>query len=240
MSAVGAGRRPARWPAVLVAGSLVAGLVALGASGAGASTPSGPATAVVVMAGPGAEPAAELAVQALGGRVTRPLAIINGFAARLPSGNLPALASTPGVVSVSPDGTVRPMSMVPSLDYDPAADLGSLSRVSQFTGAQSAWAAGLTGAGVDVAVIDTGITPMAGLDAPGKVINGPDLSFDEGSPPIGSPVSETPAPAAIMARRAPFVRDGRHRCRRSAGRARSTWQHGAIRSHHGAGPNRHS
>ena len=38
--------------------------------------------------------------------------------------------------------------------------------------------AGYTGAGVDVAVIDTGVAPVPGLDTPGKVVTGPDLSFD--------------------------------------------------------------
>ncbi len=37
---------------------------------------------------------------------------------------------------------------------------------------------GITGAGVDVALIDTGVAPVAGLDAEGAVIVGPDLSFD--------------------------------------------------------------
>ena len=67
--------------------------------------------------------------------------------------------------------------VVAGLGYDPA-DLGSSSTISRMVGAQQAWAAGYTGAGVDVAVIDTGVTPVAGLDAPGKVLVGPDLSFD--------------------------------------------------------------
>jgi serine protease AprX len=65
----------------------------------------------------------------------------------------------------------------PGLGYDPA-DLGSASSVTQIVGAQAAWARGWTGAGVDVAVIDTGVAPVPGLDAPGKVVTGPDLSFD--------------------------------------------------------------
>ena len=40
----------------------------------------------------------------------------------------------------------------------------------------------LTGAGVGVALIDSGVTPVAGLNAPGKVINGPDLSFESQAP----------------------------------------------------------
>ena len=68
-------------------------------------------------------------------------------------------------------------SVDPSPGYDPA-DLGSPSSVSRIVGAQAAWAKGFTGAGVDVAVIDTGVSPVPGLDTPGKVITGPDLSFD--------------------------------------------------------------
>jgi serine protease AprX len=40
----------------------------------------------------------------------------------------------------------------------------------------------LTGAGVGVALIDSGVTTVPGLDAPGKVIYGPDLSFESQAP----------------------------------------------------------
>jgi serine protease AprX len=40
------------------------------------------------------------------------------------------------------------------------------------------WEAGHTGAGVDIALIDSGVVPVEGLTLPGKVINGPDLSFE--------------------------------------------------------------
>ena len=47
----------------------------------------------------------------------------------------------------------------------------------------SSWSsAGSTGKGVDVAVVDTGVAPVAGLNAPGKVINGPDLSLESQNP----------------------------------------------------------
>jgi hypothetical protein len=36
------------------------------------------------------------------------------------------------------------------------------------------------GQGIDVAVVDSGVTPVAGLDQPGKVIHGPDLSNEAG------------------------------------------------------------
>jgi serine protease AprX len=40
----------------------------------------------------------------------------------------------------------------------------------------------LTGTGIGVALIDSGVAPVAGLNQPGKVINGPDLSFESQTP----------------------------------------------------------
>jgi serine protease AprX len=57
-------------------------------------------------------------------------------------------------------------------------DRGSLNSVTSALGLQAAWLKSVTGKGITVAVIDTGIAPVAGLDAPGKVMNGPDLSLD--------------------------------------------------------------
>ena len=59
-----------------------------------------------------------------------------------------------------------------------AGPLPDLASVEQVVGAQQAWQAGATGQGVDVAVVDTGVTPVDGLGAPNKVVYGPDLSFD--------------------------------------------------------------
>jgi serine protease AprX len=63
-----------------------------------------------------------------------------------------------------------------------AADHGSLFRLAADSGAHAAWKKGITGRGVTVAVIDTGIAPVEGLDDPGKVVNGPDLSYDSQRP----------------------------------------------------------
>jgi serine protease AprX len=51
-----------------------------------------------------------------------------------------------------------------------------------YSGAAQWWNAGYTGAGVDVALIDSGVSPVAGLDAPGKVVYGPDLSLESQAP----------------------------------------------------------
>jgi serine protease AprX len=72
---------------------------------------------------------------------------------------------------------------------DPAKDSGSLATVTSAVGARAVWAAqdadgrAVTGRGVTVAVLDTGVsTDVAGLDAAGKVVTGPDLALDANSP----------------------------------------------------------
>ncbi len=65
--------------------------------------------------------------------------------------------------------------------YDPSSDPYSMQSITANDGVSSWWNAGYTGKGVDVAVVDTGVAPVAGLNAPGKVINGPDLSLESQS-----------------------------------------------------------
>lgn len=205
--------------AAIVAAAMVAGLglpgtgdPADGGAGAAAGTAGVSAGAglqrVVVMGEPGRRTEAERAALALGGRITRRLDVVNGFAAELPASAVAPLARVPGVVSVTPDRKVRPAgsassAMTPTTSPSGAAsagvkaaasgktgtvtvDTGDLSAVTQLTGARTAWAAGATGRGVDIAVIDTGVAPVEGLDGTGKMLVGPDLSFDApGAPAPG-------------------------------------------------------
>lgn len=61
----------------------------------------------------------------------------------------------------------------------PQRDAGSLYALAAASGIHDAWREGITGKGVTVAVIDTGVAPVAGLNASDdKVVNGPDLSFE--------------------------------------------------------------
>ena len=62
--------------------------------------------------------------------------------------------------------------------YDPALDVYSMANTTAILGAQAWWDAGYTGAGVDVAIIDSGVAPVQGLSASGKIIYGPDLSLE--------------------------------------------------------------
>ncbi|MGY1803704.1 S8 family serine peptidase [Blastococcus sp. SYSU D00922] len=64
-----------------------------------------------------------------------------------------------------------------------AGQPGSLYTIANdVTGASAMWDAGYTGAGVDVAVIDSGAVPVDGFTASGKLLYGPDLSFEVGTP----------------------------------------------------------
>ena len=59
-----------------------------------------------------------------------------------------------------------------------------LSTVNDAISADNLWASGYDGSGIDVAVIDTGMVPVQGLDGAGKVVSGPDLSFESQSPEL--------------------------------------------------------
>lgn len=71
----------------------------------------------------------------------------------------------------------------PALGYDSVADKGSLHNIAEVVGAHDAYQRGFTGKGVGVALIDTGVAPVAGLTS-GNVVNGPDLSFDSQMPAL--------------------------------------------------------
>ena len=77
---------------------------------------------------------------------------------------------------------------------------------------------GLTGHGVAVALIDTGVSPVAGLDAPGKLVYGPDLSVGADGAPHLDAFGHGTHMAGIIAGRDAAVRPGReHDSRRFVG-----------------------
>ena len=83
----------------------------------------------------------------------------------------------------SPTPTTEP-APAPAPVYDPATDKGSMYSTVRAIRAKDYWKKGFTGKGVDVALIDTGVVPIPGLDNPAKVINGADLSFESQTPEV--------------------------------------------------------
>jgi serine protease AprX len=102
-------------------------------------------------------------IESVRGQVTGDLHIIHGLAARVPADALWALRETPGVAHVDADAPVKPQAKaVPASWGTSTANLATAYPSS--VGATTAWAPnattgypGYTGAGVTVAVLDTGI-----------------------------------------------------------------------------------
>jgi len=138
---------------------------------------------VIVRGFHGEGQAAQQAVQNVDGHVVRSIRIIDGVSATVPVDSLDALRRQPGVLEVTPDAPVHMQSVLNGGgNWNAAGDIGSLYNTTLMTGAQSYWSAGYTGQGVDVAVIDSGAVPVEGLSASGKLIMGPDLSFESQAP----------------------------------------------------------
>jgi serine protease AprX len=182
--------------------AMVAALILIatpsGIAAASASThATGQSVSVIVRAVPGATNAVERQVKRAGGHVGRELGIINGFVANVPSGAVAQLQHASGVLQVVNDGRVSFLDTSsstllststddPDTSISPATvgssyDAGSVRSVTKAIGARKQWAGnGLTGAGIGVALIDTGVVPVQGLTS-GNVVNGPDLSFETNS-----------------------------------------------------------
>jgi serine protease AprX len=114
--------------------------------------------------------APERAVVEHGGRVTHTLPIVDGFSAELPASAVDDLRATPGVRSVTEDLPVH---------FEGQYGVGSGVASAAYTDivrASDTWAGGYTGAGVGVAIIDTGINSTG--DLAGKVVHAEDFSGD--------------------------------------------------------------
>src|SRR5687768_7930716 len=125
---------------------------------------------VIVSGRHGVEAAAD-AVRRLGGTVGKPLHIVDGVSATVPAGKLVELSRDPAVGAVTADRRTK----FEEFSYD---DTTVASNFAKSTGATASWAKGNLGAGVGVAMLDTGISAMN--DFTGRLVHGPDLS-GEGS-----------------------------------------------------------
>ncbi len=159
-------------------GLLFASMPGLGQSMAQATSEM---VSVIVRELPGSGSAPEQMVEDLGGDVGRHIGIIDGFVATVPEASIPSLEGVRHVHSVTRDQRVRLLHEVNGYDASLASNAGSIFNTTNAVKARDFWRDGYTGKGVDVAMIDTGVVPVDGLTVPGKVVNGPDLSFETNS-----------------------------------------------------------
>ncbi len=99
----------------------------------------------------------------------------------LPLGSILSLLSTAGGLGDSlwgDDDTGQGAGASGNGTWDASKDQGSMFSLTKRIGAQKVWRRGITGDGVTVALIDTGVAPVSGLDDPDKVVDGPDLSYE--------------------------------------------------------------
>ncbi|GAA2522317.1 S8 family serine peptidase [Pilimelia columellifera] len=167
--------RPGRRRAATLAIALIAATVpaAIAPATAAAGAAAEPSVSVIVRHDGSAR--ADAAVARAGGVVTARLRSLDALVVRAPHDTLSSLRNAPGVLAVTADRALKP--------HNTASGVGvgvgnTMSQLAASTGARGAWRQGVTGAGVGVALIDTGVVPVAGLTSPGKIINGPDLSFE--------------------------------------------------------------
>ena len=148
----------------------------------GISRRSGSTVSVIVQSLPGQTGLVQAVLHAQGATVGSSLPVVDGVEATMSAGAVAAVASSPAVKAITANRAGAFATY--SSDASPATAAGvaaaakSASEFVASTGASKVWASGDTGAGVGVAVIDTGIANMA--DVSGRVTYGPDLS-GEGS-----------------------------------------------------------
>lgn len=164
-------RNVARTAAAALAVALVGGA---GTATAGQRAAASDAWSHVVVRGAAGQVASlERAVEAAGGRVSRQLPFIDGFAATVPAATVASLRDRAGVLAVTPDSAVT----LASTSYSVSNAIGSSYPAT--ARADGAWSQGDYGGSVGVAVIDTGVTPVTDLS--GRVVAGPDFSGEHNS-----------------------------------------------------------
>src|SRR5581483_8945222 len=105
--------------------------------------------------------APEAAISNLGGTVTHDLPIVDGFAATVPAAATAHLASIPGIRAVTLDETLHPQGLLSGPTNRSPPSSAYIKEIR----ADSEWAAGVTGQGVTVALLDTGVANVPDLAA---------------------------------------------------------------------------
>ncbi len=175
--------------ALLLSTGLFAGVTA--ATPALAAPQSEPVSTYIVRTDAGAVPAVSQRLVQLGGTAGRSLQLIDAVTMTGTARVAAQLRQDSRVRAVTQDAQVRLLGTSPttttrtttSTAYNPVGDSNSMLNVTTSIGARTVWKAsstspGYTGKGIDIALIDSGVAPVPGLDGAGKVLHGPDLSFE--------------------------------------------------------------
>jgi serine protease AprX len=170
------GRRPRngrKWLAAAVA-VLAAALAPATAQAMPLHAPAPALQTAVVIPAAGHDAGARALVARLGGHAGRRLPLIGGFAARVPAGTVARLSASPLVRTASPNVSL-------SVRDDGSSDAAtSMAIVRGASGAQAVQDAGGDGSGVGIAVVDSGVMRVQGLDS-GQLVRGPDFSDESGN-----------------------------------------------------------
>ena len=164
-------------PAIKVSRAIVAALLVsllmLGLSPAAPAVSEGAVKMVsVIVQGSNNAAEAREAVESVGGTVTTNLPIIKGVTADVPSGALSLLEAHSSVFQVTPNEKVG---------FHGTADGSQIThRIQKVVRAQKGWSEGITGRGVTVGLLDTGVYQHP--DLAGRVICGADLTAEAGTP----------------------------------------------------------
>jgi serine protease AprX len=144
-----------------------------------APVPAGARQTYIVRALSGRVAAATEQLRALGADVTRELVGIDEAVVRMDPVTAGQARALRDVVAITADTRVELASDSYSTDtsYDPTADPYSLFNAENVIRATDLWRWN-SGKRVDVALLDSGVSPVPGLDGPNKIVYGPDLSFD--------------------------------------------------------------
>ena len=105
--------------------------------------------------------AAANAVRSHGGTVVNELDVIGGVVAKVDGDRLADLTADPAVSGVDLDTAGDLQAVLPGTSYDTETDVGSMYDTARLVGADKLWARGATGAGVAVALLDSGVQPSA-------------------------------------------------------------------------------
>ncbi len=163
---------PRRWPIPIVALMTAAAVFASAPAEAAVDSTT---VSVIVREIAGAGDEAENYVASRGGTVGTQLSIIDSFEATLPASALPGLEDLPTVTAVTHNATVKLLGW----DTTPGQTRNTMDRIANdVLAADKFWNEGVHGQGIDIALIDSGVVPVEGLTIEGKIVNGPDLSFE--------------------------------------------------------------